>query len=210
MNQSIKTLDEAEISKAIAHLQAADPEMGALIARIDQRPPPANTDGSHFDAIVRAIVYQQLSGRVAETIHRRVTDMFDGKPPTPQQLDSADQDRLRAAGLSRQKSAYLKDLASKCLSGELLVEKLNELDDESVIEQLTQVKGVGKWTAQMFLLFRLGRPDILSELDLGMRKAIQRLYNLPESPSYEQVIEIGKKWAPYRSVASWYLWRSLE
>jgi len=210
MTTTIKTLDEAEISKAITHLQAVDCEMGALIARVDQRPPIANSDGSHFDAIVRTIVFQQLSGRVAETIHRRVTDMFDGKSPTPQQLDSIEEDRLRAAGLSRQKAAYLKDLASKCISGELLVENLHEFEDEVVIEQLTQVKGIGKWTAQMFLLFRLGRADILSELDLGMRKAIQRLYNLPESPSYEQVVEIGKKWAPYRSVASWYLWRSLE
>ena len=184
--------------------------MADLIARIGRRPPEASTEGSHFDAIVRAIVYQQLSGRVAETIHRRVTDLLDGNSPIPEQLAHLAEDRLRAAGLSRQKALYLKDLASKSLSGELKVENLHELDDDSVIEQLTRVKGVGRWTAQMFLLFRLGRPDVLSELDLGIRKAIQRLYDLPEPPSFDQALQIGSKWAPYRSVASWYLWRSLE
>src|SRR5687768_9010705 len=155
MSDYIRTLDEAGMSAGIEYLQSVDSVMGALITRIDRRPPIANTDGTHFDAIVRAIVYQQLSGRVAETIHRRLTDMIDPRSPTPEQLALIGEDRLRAAGLSRQKAAYLKDLSARSLSGELQVESLHELDDDSVIDQLTRVKGVGKWTAQMFLLFRL-------------------------------------------------------
>src|SRR5688500_7560680 len=196
MDSPFKTLDEAAIAAGIEYLQSVDPIMGALITRIGRRPPTAGVDGTHFDAIVRSIIFQQLSGRVAETIHGRVADMFDGASPTPEQLALVAEERLRAAGLSRQKAAYLKDLAAKSLSGELQVESLHELDDDSVIDQLTRVKGVGKWTAQMFLLFRLGRPDVLAELDLGIRKAIQRLYDLPESPAFTQALEIGSKWSP--------------
>ena len=112
--------------------------------------------------------------------------------------------------MSRQKSAYLKDLGSRVASGELPIETLHELTDEEIISALTQVKGIGRWTAQMFLMFRLGRPDVLPDLDLGVQKAIQKAYRLRKLPTPEKVKKIGAKWAPYRTVASWYLWRSLD
>src|SRR5204862_6114912 len=121
-----------------------------------------------------------------------------------------DGESLRGAGRARQKAAYLKDLSAQSLSGVLSIERLHELEDEEVISQLTAVKGVGRWTAQMFLQFRLHRPDVLSELDLGIRRAIQNLYALDQMPAFAQVQQIGEKWSPYRSIASWYLWRSLE
>lgn len=169
----------------------------------------AHSEGSHFDHIVRAIVYQQLSGRAAATIHGRVVALLGGAPSADRLLLASDE-QLRAAGLSRQKIGYLRDLAQRVSSGELPVERLHELDDERVIDALTTVKGIGRWTAHMFLMFRLGRPDVLPELDLGIRKAIQLAYGLRRMPNAERVHVIGAAWAPHRTLASWYLWRSLE
>ena len=128
----------------------------------------------------------------------------------PHELATTADDRLRAAGLSRQKLSYLKDLASRVVENDVPIETLHELPDDVVIESLVRVKGVGRWTAQMFLMFRLGRPDVLPELDLGIQKAIQRAYGLRKRPLPARVIKIGAPWTPYRTVASWYLWRSLE
>jgi 3-methyladenine DNA glycosylase/8-oxoguanine DNA glycosylase len=150
-----------------------------------------------------------LSGRAAEAIYNRFAALLDGTP-TPERLGELNLDTLRTAGLSRPKASYLLDLAAKCVSGDLDIQNLHEHDDDGIIQQLTSVKGVGRWTSQMFLLFRLGRPDIFSELDLGMRKGVQKLYGLPELPSFQETAEFGARWAPHRSVASWYLWRSLE
>ena len=155
-------------------------------------------------------MYQQLSGKAAATIHGRVLDLFGGRAPTPEELATASEASLRAAGLSRQKLMYLKDLASRVASGEVPIETLHELPDEAVIDALVRVKGVGRWTAQMFLMFRLGRPDVLPELDLGIQNAIRRAYRLRSRPTPERVAKIGAPWAPYRTVASWYLWRSLD
>lgn len=204
------TLSDIAIASGISHLQTADSVMGSLIDRIGPCTLRPQDSGTHFDHVARAIVYQQLSGRAAGTIYSRFLALYGGDPPTPYKLRETDQDTLRSAGLSRPKISYLRDLAERCLSGELQIDRLHELDDETVIEQLTSVKGIGRWTAQMFLLFRLGRPDVLSELDLGIRKAIQNLYSLPEMPPYSHVAELGERWSPYRSIASWYLWRSLD
>ncbi|HKV51121.1 MAG TPA: DNA-3-methyladenine glycosylase 2 family protein [Gemmatimonadaceae bacterium] len=194
--------------RAITHLRR-DPVLARLMADVGPCRFAARSEGSHFDHILRAIVYQQLSGRAAATIHGRLVALLDGTPSAARLLAATDE-QLRAAGLSRQKIGYLRDLANRVLSGELPVEQLHELDDERVIAALTAVKGIGRWTAHMFLMFRLGRPDVLPELDLGIRKAIQVAYRLRKMPNADRVHAIGAAWAPHRTVASWYLWRSID
>jgi DNA-3-methyladenine glycosylase II len=166
--------------------------------------------GTHFDALVRSIVYQQLSGKAAATIHGRVLQLFDPEAPLPPQILSAEHATLRGAGLSNQKARYLRNLAEHSLNGSLPVESLHELSDEEIVNALTQVKGIGRWSAQMFLMFRLGRLDVLPDLDLGVQKGIQRAYRMRKLPTPGKVLDVGAKWAPYRSVGSWYMWRVLE
>jgi 3-methyladenine DNA glycosylase/8-oxoguanine DNA glycosylase len=187
-----------------------DPRLGDVIRRVGPFRLVRPTTGTHFDAVCRSIVYQQLSGKAAATIHGRVLELYGGRPPLPEELAATPDERLRAVGLSRQKLSYLKDLAARVAAGDLPIESLHELPDADVIEALVRVKGVGRWTAQMFLMFRLGRPDVLPELDLGIQNAMQRVYGLRKRPLPERVLKIGAPWAPYRTVASWYLWRSLE
>lgn len=167
------------------------------------------TDGSHFEFIARAIIYQQLSTRAAATIHGRVQALCGGAVAADP-LTSLTDDALRGAGLSRQKLGYLRDLSARAADGSLDTTHLAELPDEDVTRQLVQVKGVGVWTAQMFLMFRLGRPDILPVLDLGIRKGVQRAYRLRKLPDAKRVEKIAAPWAPYRTVGSWYMWRVLE
>ena len=195
--------------RAIAYL-TADPVLGDVIRRVGPFRLVRATAGTHFDAVCRSIIYQQLSGKAAATIHGRVLDLYGGRAPLPDELAITPDDHLRRAGLSRQKLSYLKDLAARVAANELPIEVLHELSDDDVIDVLVQVKGVGRWTAQMFLMFRLGRPDVLPELDLGIQKAIQLAYRLRKRPLPVRVSKIGAVWAPYRTVASWYLWRSLE
>jgi DNA-3-methyladenine glycosylase II len=166
--------------------------------------------GTHFEALIRSIVYQQLSGKAAATIHGRVRAMFDSETPLPSQIAAAEHEALRRAGLSTQKAKYLRNLAEHSLDGSLPVESLHELGDQAIIDALTQVKGIGRWSAQMFLMFRLGRPDVLPDLDLGVQKGIQRAYRMRKLPTPAKVLEIGSKWAPYRTIGSWYMWRVLE
>ena len=159
---------------------------------------------------MRAIVYQQLSGKAASTILRRVLDLYGGRPPTPEALLATPDEPLRAAGLSRQKLGYLRDLAAKVASGEVPLDAVDELPDEEVIAALVKVKGIGRWSAQMFLMFRLGRPDVLPEVDLGIQNAIRRAYRKRKRPTPKDVLRIGAKWRPHATLACWYLWRSLE
>jgi DNA-3-methyladenine glycosylase II len=159
---------------------------------------------------MRAIVYQQLSGKAAATILGRVHGLYAGRAPTPRQLLATHDDALRGAGLSSQKLSYLRDLAARVDDGRLPVAKLGRLSDAQAIEVLTGVKGIGKWSAQVYLMFRLERPDVLPEGDLGIQKAIQRAYGLKKLPDPARVQKIGAAWAPYRTVASWYLWRLLD
>lgn len=194
--------------RAVSHLRR-DPVLARVMADVGPCRFAARAEGSHFDHILRAIVYQQLSGRAAATILGRVVALFEGGP-TAERLLNATDEQLRTAGLSRQKIGYLRDLAQRVQSGELPVDHLHELDDESVIAALTSVKGIGRWTAHMFLMFRLGRPDVLPDLDLGIRKAIQAAYRLRRMPNADRVHAIGAAWAPHRTIASWYLWRSLD
>lgn len=187
----------------------ADPVMRKLIRQVGPFRLKKAKAGSHFDHVVRAIIYQQLSGKAAATIHKRVKELF-GHDPTPEEILSTPEELLRKAGLSRQKLTYLKDLAGSVVTGVLNIETLDKEDDETVIEKLTQVRGIGRWTAQMFLIFRLGRKNILPTVDLGINKAIMQAYGLKKMPKPDEVVKIGEKWSPFSSVASWYLWRSLD
>lgn len=196
--------------KAVAHLKNVDPVMAEVIAKVGSYKGWPASEGTHFDAVARSIVFQQLSGKAAGTIHGRFQGLYGGRTPLPVELATTSDEQLRAVGLSRQKSAYLKDLGAKVASGELPIETLHELTDEEIITALIQVKGIGRWTAQMFLMFRLGRPDVLPDLDLGIQKGIQRAYRLRKLPTPERVLKIGAKWAPYRTIASWYMWRLLD
>jgi len=196
--------------KATAHLKKVDPVLGQVIKTVGSYKGWPPSTGTHFEAVCRSIVFQQLSGAAAGTIHGRFQGLYGGRTPLPAELASTSDEHLRSIGLSRQKSAYLKDLGSRVALGELPIETLHELGDEDIISALTQVKGIGRWTAQMFLMFRLGRPDVLPDLDLGVQKGIQRAYRLRKLPTPERVKKIGAKWAPYRTVGSWYMWRLLD
>ena len=197
-------------ARAVSHLKKSDPAMGKVIDLVGPCRFEARTEGTHFDHIVRAIVYQQLSGKAASTIHSRVRALYGDRAPTPAELLATDDATLRGAGLSWAKIKYVKDLSAHALDGRLLIEQLHELDDAAIMDALVQVKGIGRWSAQMFLMFRLGRPNVIPELDLGIRKAVQRAYGLRKLPTPARVLEIGSKWEPYGTIASWYLWRSLE
>jgi DNA-3-methyladenine glycosylase II len=203
-------------AKARRQLAAADATMGALIERLgkidiatrlrrrsEERPADA------YGALLRAIVGQQLSTKAARTIYGRVLELFGGRTPSPKELLEADEADLRAAGLSGRKVEYVRDLAAHVIDGELELDRLDELEDEAVIEEIVAVRGLGVWTAEMFLLFHLERPDILSGGDLGIRKAVQIEYGLEEMPTPTKVLEIGEPWRPHRSLASLYLWESL-
>ena len=196
--------------RALRHLRRTDPVLGKLIAQVGRCGYQLRADGAHFDHLVRAIVYQQLAGKAAATIYGRVQALYGGRPPTPAELAGTSAARLRRAGLSRQKLGYLKDLARRVASGRLALEALDGLPDEAVIEALTVVRGVGVWTAQMFLMFRLGRLDVLPVLDLGIQKGMQRAYALRRMPKPAEMERIAAGWSPYRSVACWYLWRAAE
>lgn len=195
---------------AVTQLRAADPKLASVIDAVGPCTFEPREEGSHFTAIARAIVYQQLSGKAASTIYGRFTQLFAPEEPVAHALLSLSDEELRGVGLSRQKSAYLRDLASRAHTGEIAIDRLHDLSDDEIITALTSVKGVGRWTAQMFLMFRLGRPDILPDLDLGIQKGIQRAYRMRKLPTPKRVLEVGRKWAPHRTVASWYLWRSLD
>jgi DNA-3-methyladenine glycosylase II len=196
--------------RSITHLKRADPVLARVIERVGPCRFEPRAKGTHFDALLRSIVYQQLSGKAASTILDRVLDLYGGRYPRPAQLLETRDEDLRTAGLSRQKLAYLRDLAARVDTGDVPLARVRRLPDEEIITHLTRVKGIGRWTAQMFLMFRLGRPDVLPELDLGIQTAIQRAYDLPKRPAPADVLRIGASWRPHATIASWYLWRSLE
>ena len=195
---------------ALAHLRRVDPVLGELIARVGPYRLEVRRTGTHYHALVRSIVFQQLSGKAASTIHRRFAELYPGGRIRAELVLASTDEQLRSAGLSRQKIGYLRDLSDRVASRTLPLAHLGRLEDDAIIEHLVQIKGIGRWTVQMFLMFRLGRPDVLPELDLGVQNAIQRAYGLPKRPTPKEVLAIGEKWRPYASMASWYLWRSLE
>jgi DNA-3-methyladenine glycosylase II len=184
--------------------------MADVIARVGRCTLTPRTEWTHFDALVRSIVYQQLSGKAAATIHGRVITLIGEGSQAPGRIVATPHEHLRAAGLSTQKANYIRNLAEHVIDGSLPVDSLDQLSDDEVITALTQVKGIGRWSAQMFLMFRLGRPDILPELDLGVQKGIQKAYRMRKLPTPKQVLKRGERWAPYRTIGSWYMWRILE
>lgn len=195
---------------AVRHLKRADPTLRRVIGRVGPCRLTLRTDGADFDHLARAIVYQQLAGKAAAAIHGRLLGLYGDRPPTPAELLATSALRLRRAGLSRQKLGYLRDLARRVHSGALPLSNLSQLPDEAAIEILTEVKGIGVWTAQMFLMFRLGRPDVLPTLDFGIRNAMRVAYRLRGMPKPAHMERIAAPWRPYRTVACWYLWRSLD
>ncbi|HEX2780811.1 MAG TPA: DNA-3-methyladenine glycosylase [Gemmatimonadaceae bacterium] len=196
--------------KALSHLRRVDPQLAAVIDTVGPCRYEARADGTHFGALARAIVYQQLSGKAAGTIHARLRALYGDRDPTPAEILATPDETLRGVGLSRQKLSYLRDLATRAESGALPVDDLHQLDDDALTTALVEVKGIGRWTAQMFLMFRLGRTDVLPDLDLGIQKGIQRAYGMRTKPTPKEVLRVGEKWAPYRTIASWYLWRLLD
>jgi DNA-3-methyladenine glycosylase II len=204
----------ADDPAALERLRGSDPVMARLI---DGYEPPAEVlarrgrrPGDAYGALVRSIVGQQLSTKAARSIFERLVALFDGHTPTPRQLLDSDPERVRSIGLSRAKVAFLRDLAEHVEDGRLELERLAELPDDEVRAQLTAVKGLGPWTVDMFLIFHLGRPDVLPVGDLGVRRAAQVAYGLDELPAAAELTRIAERWRPHRSLASLYLWRSLD
>ncbi len=198
------------LRKAVNHLRRVDPVMAGVIQAVGPCRFKTRAELTHFEAVARSIIYQQLSGKAAATIYGRFEALFEGERPQPAALVALGDASLRGAGISRQKMGYLRDLAERAHAGAIPIDTLHELGDDEIIGHLTSVKGVGVWTAQMFLMFKLGRADVLPDLDLGIRKGIQQAYRLRKLPDPKRVQAIGAKWAPYRTIASWYLWRSID
>jgi 3-methyladenine DNA glycosylase/8-oxoguanine DNA glycosylase len=197
------------VRRARGHLRRSDPvlatimeEVGACRWRVDRR-------SGAFAALVESIVYQQITGAAAATIHRRLCALVGRPRPRPEDILRARATGLRRAGLSRQKIGYLRDLARRARNG-LSLRRLSRKDDEAVVAELVAVKGIGRWTAEMFLIFRLGRPDVLPVHDYGIRKAMREAYGLADLPKPDEMQRIAERWRPYRTIGCWYLWRSLD
>ena len=193
--------------QAISHLKKSDPVLRAIIERIGpfcmEYGPP------EFHSLAEAIVYQQLNGKAAVSIFKRFAALA-GDPLTPEGILKLTAEQMRSVGLSKQKSSYLRDMAERATSGQLEFSRLHERSDEQVIKHLTQVKGVGVWTAQMFLMFTLKRPNVLPTGDFGVQMAIKKHYNKRKLPKPAQMEKLAKPWEPYRSIACWYLWKSMD
>lgn len=197
--------------QAMAALAAADPAMAALMQRAGPFTLEPETPLSPFQALLRSIVYQQLSGRAAATILGRVLALLPDDRHGPEGLLALPEEALRGAGLSRAKTAAVRDLAERTLDGTVpTLDALHGLDDETIVERLTTVRGVGRWTVEMLLIFRLGRPDVLPATDLGVRKGFWLTYGGAALPAPRALLDHGERWRPYRSVASWYLWRAVD
>jgi DNA-3-methyladenine glycosylase II len=193
--------------KAVNHLKKSDPILAAIIERVG--PYSMEFGEPTFHSLAEAIVYQQLNGKAAVTIFKRFAAVA-GEPLTPEGILRLSSEQLRGVGLSQQKSSYLRDMAERARRGQLDFTRLPSLSDDDVIEHLTQVKGVGVWTAHMFLMFTLRRPNVLPTGDFGIRMAMKNHYNKRKLPEPETMEKIARPWEPYRSVACWYLWRSLD
>jgi len=196
---------------AEAHLKGADPVMARLIEQIGGCGLHRSRREDPFTALVEAIVFQQLSTKAAGTIYKRLLALLpNGHHPTPTAILACTEESMRAAGLSRAKVSYVRDLAAKVGDGTVALESIHALPDDDAVAVMTQVKGIGRWSAQMFLMFRLMRPDVMPVDDLGIVNAIRRQYRLRKAPTRDRMIRIAAPWRPYRSVACWYLWASLE
>ena len=187
-----------------------------VLARIIKRVGPCQLPvkparGGYFEALVESIVYQQLNGKAAATIFERFRKLYaPGKFPKPEEIADTPDEKLRGAGLSKQKLSYIKDLSAKTIAGQLDFAAFSKMSDEEIVTALSQVKGIGRWTAEMFLMFTLARPDVLPVGDYGFRTAVMKAYKLRKMPEAAKLKKLGEAWRPNRSAATWYLWRSLD
>ena len=200
-------MNRRDLTAALKHISISDARLGRIIKSVGACKIKKHKDP--FQSLAEAIIYQQLAGSAADAIYARFVKVYGGFPE-PTQVLATETTKLRVAGLSGRKIEYLKDLASNVSDGRLRLSLLKSMSDDDVIQELTQVKGIGTWTAEMFLIFCLGRPDILPVTDLGLRRAMQKTYSLSELPLPALMQNIAQPWKPYRSVATWYLWKSLE
>jgi DNA-3-methyladenine glycosylase II len=194
---------------ACRYLKKVDPKLGRIITRIGPCGLHAVAPRDPFEALCMSIASQQLSTKAAATIFQRFCNLFPGRKPTPTRVMTLSDDEIRAVGFSRPKVTFIKDLAAHVIDGRLDLKGLKKHPDDEVMRQLVAVKGIGRWTAEIFLMFRLGRPDILPADDLGLMNAVHRAYRLRARPDAKQLRRIGERWKPHRSVAAWYLWQSL-
>lgn len=197
---------------ALQHLCRADKLLARVIKQIGPCPLAPRRGVQPWQALVRSVAYQQLNGTAAETIFRRFLALFPGtKFPTPEQIVAAPDERLRSTGLSRAKTAAIKDIAAKTLEGVVPPRRaIAKLSDAEIVERLTTIRGVGPWTVEMLLMFTLGRPDVLPATDYGVRSGFALIYGCKELPAPKEILAHGERWRPHRTVASWYLWRALD
>src|SRR5580704_554309 len=206
-----KTHFPVDTEHVMRELSRVDRRLAKVIRRVGCFPTKKEKPQPPYESLLRAIVYQQLAGKAAATIFGRVKALGAGGFPTPEEILLMDDSKLRGAGLSRQKIAAVKDLAAKTLDGTVPpLAKLRRMSEAEIHERLVQVRGIGEWSVQMFLMFRLGRPDVLPTRDLGIQQGFQHVYRLKARPKPEAILEHGERWRPYRSIASWYLWRAVE
>jgi len=194
--------------KALKYLSAKDPILAEVIKNVPTLEATANKN--YFTNLCESIVSQQLSVKAADTIWKRFITIFNGNKITAEAVLNTDNEQMRKCGISYQKISYIKDLAAKTLESGILFEQFDIMTDEEIITELVEVKGIGRWTAEMFLMFTMERADVFSYGDLGLRRAIERLYHLRKEPTQKKAQQISKKWKPYRTLASRYLWKSLE
>ena len=195
------------IDNGLFYLSEVDPKMAKLINKYEK--PNFIKETNYFEAIIRSIIYQQLSTKAASAIHNRFKQLFENDNLRPLDVLNNSIDRYREIGLSKQKVSYIINDAHE-FNNELIPKNLEDFSDEDIIDMLTKIKGIGRWTAHMFLMFSLNRSDILPELDLGIQKGFKIYFNLNELPSYDYMVKQAKIWRPYRTLASWYLWRLVE
>jgi len=200
--------ESSKVRKGLRALCRNDPALACVVRSVG--PFTLKPDPGGYEILVRSILSQQISVAAARTIRGRLQALLPAGKLTAQNIDALSDDQLQSAGVSRQKQAYLRHLTSCTLDGTINFRRIAKESDDDVVEELIQVKGIGRWTAQMFLMFSLGRIDVFASDDLGLRNAIQKLYELPEKPSRSELEQHADKWRPYRTIASWYLWRSLE
>jgi DNA-3-methyladenine glycosylase II len=197
---------------ALQHLQKADRVLARVIKRVGPCPLAPRRGVQPWQTLVRSVAFQQLNGTAAETIFTRFLALFpETKFPTPQQIVAAPDERLRSAGLSRAKTAAIKDIAAKTIAGVVPERRaITKLSDAEIVERLTTIRGVGPWTVEMLLMFTLGRPDVLPATDYGVRSGFALIYGLKELPAPKEILAHGERWRPYRTVASWYMWRAID
>lgn len=194
---------------AIARLSTVDQKLARLIEQVGPFAMPTRENMSPFEMLLRSIVYQQISGKAAASIHARLLALFSRAKPGPRKLRNISDEALRQAGMSRAKLRAARDLAEKALDGTVpTLRRLEAMDDDTIVERLVQVRGIGRWSAEMMLIFQLGRPDVLPATDLGVRKGFQLCHGGRKLPEPKKLLRYGERWRPYRSVASWYLWRA--